>query len=234
MPRWESEAWKSNGQPLDGSPPKDHPRRCKAKRRNLREQCGKWALKGSDYCQYHGGRQRIGRKGLSKRYAKFLGPTLRKAIEELSSDSHFNQVNLYDEIAISRIAAGKALKLAEPVLTGEIEAKENARMLALELTKEAMNHVRDMVVAAAKIERDANAKVSLRVVDLIVMQIIKAIHEVCPDKALADKIAEHINENVRLPTQLSSDVGAIVVDGVESTPDMMVLEMDSSVCGDEP
>jgi hypothetical protein len=232
MPRWESEAWKNNGQPLDGSPPEDHPRRCKAKRRNLREQCRKWALKGSDYCKFHGGRHRISRKGLPKRYAKFLGPTLRKAVEELSKDPHFDQVNLYDEIAISRIAAGNALKLAEPVLMGEVEVKESAKMVALDLTKEAMNHVRDMVVAAAKIERDANAKVSLRVVDLIIMQIIKAVHEVCSDKELADKIAEHINENVRLPAQLNADVGATVIDGVESTPDMIVSEMDESVCGD--
>lgn len=233
MPRWNSEAWNDTGKPLEGSPPEDHPRRCKAKRRSLRERCHKWALKGSDFCQYHGGRQRIKQKAVSKRYAKFLGPTLRSAIEELASDPHFDQVNLYDEIAVSRIAASKALKLAEPVLTGEAEVKESVKVLALDCVREAMNHVRDMVTAAAKIERDANAKVSLRVVDLIIVQIIKAVYEVCPDKELAKKIAEHINDNVRLPSNLGADVGANVIDGVESTPDMMVLEMDESVCGDQ-
>ncbi len=236
MPRWNSDAWAKNNKDFKGPPPADHERRCKANRRRERERCKKWALKGSDYCQFHGGRRRVIRRNtMSKRYAKFLGETLRDKIEELASVPHHEQVSLYDEIAVARLAAVQALKLAEPVLNGEVNVKAEVKALAIECLREAMNHVRDMVVSAAKVETASGSKVSLRVVDLLIMQVIKAIHDVCPDKDVADKIAEHIRDNVRLPTGETSDVGApSIIDGVESTPDMMVLEMDESVCGDEP
>lgn len=235
MPRWPTNAWAKNSKELQGPPPASHERRCKATRRRERERCKKWALKGSEYCAFHGGRRRVTRKNtMPKRYAKFLGETLRNKIEELSQDPHHDQVSLYEEIAVARLAAIQALKLAEPVLNGTVKVKPQTTVLAIECLREAMNHVRDMVVSAARVEQASGSKVSLRVVDLIVMQLIKAIHDVCPDRKVADKIAEHVRENVRLPMDKTADVWSpSVIDGVESTPDMMVHEMDASVCGDE-
>ena len=217
---------------FEGSPPPDHPRRCQGTKRRTRERCKRWALKGSERCQFHGGRRHVSRtKGMPKRYAKFLGVTLRNKIEELTSDPHFDQINLYDEIAIARLSATQALKLAEPVLTGSIKVKNTTMVLAMSCLRDAMDHVRDVVVAAAKIEHDAGGKVSLRVVDLVIMQVIKAIHEVCDDPVLADLIEKAVRENVRLP-EGSGDAGALIVDGVESTPDVIVMEMDESICGE--
>jgi len=161
---------------------------------------------------------------------KFLGPTLKRKIEELTSEPHHDQINLYDEVAIARLSAVQALKLAEPILNGEVDVKPEVAALAMECLRDAMDHVKDVVTAAAKIEANAGGKVSLRVIDLIVVQIVAAIHEVCADDELADKIALHIRETVHIPNE-DTPVNGVVHIGVESTPDVMVMEMDQSVCG---
>lgn len=167
---------------------------------------------------------------MSKRFTKYLGLTLKAKIEELTSESHHDQINLYDEIAIARLAAVQALKLAEPVLNGTVDVKPEVTMLALDCLRESMNHIRDIVIAAAKIEAAAGGKVSLRVIDLIVIQVIKAIHDVCPNVELADKIEKQIRDTVRLPSE-NAPVDGVIAVGVESTPEVMVMEMDQSVCG---
>lgn len=167
---------------------------------------------------------------MSRRFLQFLGPTLKAKIEELTSEPHHDQINLYDEIAIARLAAVQALKLAEPVLNGSIKVDANVTALALGCLRDAMDHVRDVVCSAAKIEAAAGGKVSLRVIDLIVIQIVKAIHEVCPDIELANKIEKQIRETVHIPNE-DSPVNGVIAVGVESTPEIMVMEMDQSVCG---
>lgn len=217
---------------FEGCPPADHKNRCQGKKRRTRNRCKRWALKGSKYCQFHGGRQKVAKKIMRKRYAKFLGQTLRDKINELSTDPHFDQVNLYDEIAIARLGAIQALKLAEPALLGTHDLKPETIALSLSCLHDAMDRVRDVVVAASKIEKDSDGRVSLRVVDLVIVQIIKTIYKICPDETLAIELEKTIRDTVRLPVIADGSSGAMIAEGVENTPDCIVNEMDASICGD--
>lgn len=110
----------SNG----GCPPDDHPRRCQAKARGSQDRCKRWALVGSNYCQFHGGRRtHTVKKGLPYRYSKHLGPKLREAVDEFLAQPHHDQISLYEELAMLRLAATQAIRLAEPALVGNAKIK---------------------------------------------------------------------------------------------------------------
>lgn len=207
-----------------GCPPPDHPRRCQAKSRRRQSRCQRWALKGSKYCQFHGGRRTESRgTNIPRIYSKYLGKTLKEELEAFLGQSHHQQVSVYEELAISRVAAAQALRLAEPVLTNDIKLKPETVALALSCLRDAMNNVRDMVVAAAKIEALATDKISIRYLDTFLTQIIRAIYIACGDEdGIAEVIEQEIRENVRLP--IVSDLGT------DSTPST-VLEMDESIVG---
>lgn len=136
-------------------------------------------------------------------YSKFLGPTLGARVHEILQQSHDEQMSLYEEVAMTRIAAQEAIKLSAPLFDEETAAKLSVETKALmaETLRSAMDGVKEMVVAASKIENAAHDRVSLKVVNLIVYQIVCAVHEACGDEHvdLAQAIAKLIDERVRLP-----------------------------------
>jgi len=119
------------------------------------------------------------------------------------SASHDEQVSLYEELAVTRASAQKALALCQPLFDAELEAKlvPETKALMLQMMHTAMNGVRDMVTAAARVESMANDRVSIKVIDLIVKQIIAAVYDVCghENAVLAEAIEASINDRVRLP-----------------------------------
>lgn len=191
------------------APPEGHERQCKAKSQRTRVRCRRWALVGSNYCQFHGGRRaaaiygRTGKRRLPIFYSKFLGPKLTKRVNELMNSPHDEQVSLYQELAVARSNACEALILARPLydettadtLTPEIKS------LMIQTLSQAMSEVKDLVLAASKLEKESGDKVSLKIVNLIVMQIVLAVNDVCGSEHLdiAEAIARAIDERVRLP-----------------------------------
>ena len=124
---------------------------------------------------------------------------MSEKLAQLTRQPLETQVSLYEELAIARLAASKALALAQPVLLGEITDQRLVAM-SIAVLREAMNHVRDMVMAAARIEKDADDKFSLKVLALFVAQITKAVHdELGDDVALCERITRAIDERVRVP-----------------------------------
>ena len=194
---------------MAGAPPEGHKNQCKAKSQVTRVRCRRWALRGSKYCQFHGGRRatqfygRTGKRRLPVVYSKFLGPKLAERVEELLEQPHAEQVSLYNELAIARSAACEALKLASPLFDEKQAAKltPDLKSLMIQTLGTAMGEVKDLVLAASRLEKEAGDKVSLKVVNLIVMQIILAINDVCGAEHLdlAEAIARAIDERVRLP-----------------------------------
>ena len=136
-------------------------------------------------------------------YSKFLGPKLAERVEELLEQPHAEQVSLYNELAIARSAACEALKLASPLFDEKLSAKltPDLKALMIQTLSTAMGEVKDLVLAASRLEKEAGDKVSLKVVYLVVMQIILAINDVCGIEHLnlAEAIARAIDERVRLP-----------------------------------
>ncbi len=194
---------------MSGAPPEGHPNQCKAKSQRTRQRCRRWALVTSDYCQFHGGRRaaalycKTGKNRLPRFYSKFLGPKLKERVEELLNAPHDEQVSLYEELAIARSNACQALKLAQPLFDDDlkVELAEETKSLMIQTLGQAMGEVKELVLAASKLEKEASDKVSLKVVNLIVMQIVLAINDVCGTEhlGLAEAISKAIDERVRLP-----------------------------------
>jgi len=202
---------------LSGSPPEGSPRQCHARSMHTRQRCRKWALKGRDFCQFHGGRREVvSEKGLGK-YGRHLGKTLRAQLAELASSPHHEQVELYEELALTRLAALDAIKLWEAAQKSKVD---ETKALAVSCLHDAMTRVREMCLAVTRIEKDSEDKVSLRVVDLLILQVVRAVHRVCQDDELAGKIEEEIHNTVRMPT--TDDT----TPGTDLTPDEVVREMD--------
>ena len=192
-----------------GIPHPDHPRRCKGRSRVRNKRCKTWALQGSDYCHFHNGRRSLAyqfKKGIypvGGFYSKYLGPRLTEMVRQNLNEPHDEQVALYQELAITRSMACEAIKLAQPLFDDDMRSKLDTETTAMIFStlQNAMSSVKDLVLAAARIEKDSKDKVSLKVINLIVAQIINAVNQECgtENEELADAIGKRINDKVRLP-----------------------------------
>lgn len=136
-------------------------------------------------------------------YSKHLGPKLSERVKELLDQPHDEQVSLYQELAVTRATACEALKLCQPLWNEKLREKlaPETEALMIQTLGQAMSNVKDLVLAASRLEKDAGDKVSMKVMNLIVMQIVLAINDVCGTEnlELAEAIGKAIDERVRLP-----------------------------------
>lgn len=155
---------------------------------------------------------KTGRRRLPGFYSKYLGPKLSERVKELIDVPHAEQVSLYQELAIARASACEALKLAQPLFDEKMAEKltPEIKALTIQTLNQAMGSVKDLVLAASKLEKEAGDKVSMKVINLVVMQIILAINDVCgtENMAIAEAIAAAIDERVRLP--LSDKINPVI------------------------
>lgn len=194
---------------MSGAPPDGHANQCRAKSQVTRRRCRRWALRGSRYCQFHGGRRavqiycRTGERRLPNFYSKYLGPKLSERVRQLLDVPHDEQVSLYQELAVARASACEALQLAQPLFDEKLSKKLDleTKSLIISTLGAAMSNVKDLVLAASRLEKEAGDKVSMKVINLIVMQIVLAINDVCGTKhlELAEAIGKAIDDRVRLP-----------------------------------
>jgi len=192
-----------------GAPPDGHPNQCRAMSRVTRVRCKRWALRGANNCQFHGGNNSFritnnaGARKLPMFYSKYLGPKLSQRVLELMNAPHDEQVSLYEELALARSGMIEALQLAAPLQDVGLAAKLSPEIKALmiQTLNESMKNVKELTLAASKLEKDASDKVSIKVINLIVQQIVVAINDVCGTEnvAIAEAIAMAIDNRVRLP-----------------------------------
>lgn len=212
---------------LNGAPPEGHDRQCHSTSRVTKKRCRKWALTGRDFCQFHGGRRALAsRTGLPKHYTRHLGETLKGRIESLANESHQEQVQLYEELAISRVLLENALLLAEPVLINE-KMDAETKALAMSMLGDAIGGVKELVLAISKIENDTREKVSIRVLDLFVLQLLRAVYRAC-DEDVAGRIEMEIRDSVSLPSG-DQPLEIPEVEGTLLTPDEIVTKMDETI-----
>ncbi len=138
---------------------------------------------------------------MSTFYSKHLGPKLSERVRELLDHPHDVQISLYEELAVARASACEAFKLCQPLWDDKVTLKDETRALMIDTLGTAMTNVKELVLAASKLEKDAGDKVSVKVINLVVMQIVMAINDVCGTEhlALAEAIGRSIDERVRLP-----------------------------------
>ena len=144
---------------------------------------------------------KTGKRRMSSFYSKHLGPKLSERVRELLNAPHDEQVSLYEELAVARASACEALKLAQPLFDETVKLDDETKALIISTLGTAMANVKDLVLAASKLEKEAGDKVSVKVINLVVMQIVLAINDVCGTEnlALAEAIGKAIDERVRLP-----------------------------------
>lgn len=185
-------------------------------------------MRGRGYCPFHGGKSPLATtKSMPGFYKRYLTKTLATKLDELTAGSHSEQVSIYEELALMRIMASDAVVLVGAALDN---GEPGSRALAASVLREALDGVKEFVLAASRIEKDAEDKVSLQVMSLFVLQITRAIYRVLGDDiATAKRIEKEIHDTVRLPRPgVDPNVN---LDGTTITPDQVVAEMDESISG---
>ncbi len=150
-------------------------------------------------------------------YHKYIGQTLKSKIDSFLNAPQGEQLALYEELAVARTTALESLQLFDIAMGS---GDDKTRAMAIGLVRQSMDHVREMCLAASRIEKDAEDKVSSRSISLFIAQIVRAIYRVCPDKTLAQRIESEIDKSVRLPRELQPST---------QTPAETALEMDRMV-----
>jgi len=208
-----------------GKPPYDHERRCKATRRcGLR--CERWALRGSNYCQFHGGRRKGQGKYWTQAVARFYKRALTESLEAVVAE-HLemkpdDQLTLFEELALVREAAAGHVKIyAAAIETG----KQETIMAAGELMALAMQRVAEMCKAASAVNSTQKDKFSAHDLNYIIEQIIRISYDCFKDNDLVNVFASRIRSELQLSEK---DRGTSI------TPDQEVLEMDKLTLGEPP
>jgi len=203
--------------PIGGAPPEEH--RCQAKRKGGKK-CGKWALKGSRFCQLHGGRRRTGNVvhigHLPVFYSSVLNATLTEAVQAATDGEPHEQLQVFEELALMRLAARDAVALWSAAQQSD---NTETRLGAAEVMKGALVEVIKMAETAARINAAGSDKVSVHNIAHVVRQIVRIAYE-CMEEDQARVFERMVKQQIKLST------GA---PGTVVTPDMDVRSMDDSI-----
>jgi hypothetical protein len=212
--------------------PDGHPRRCqgRARHRGGEDQCQLWALKGREYCQYHGGRIPLGRVGTMRNfYSKYAGPTLKARLEELAQND--DVMDLSGEIDVSRGMAAEALVYLEAIAQ-DTEGKVSAetRALALSTARTALSHVAHLVEKMAKVTSvKAQGGFTAQQIPWLAYQITLILQKEVNDEAVVKRVVDSLDQ-LKLPadSKVNPRIKLLSLDGdvidAESKQDQSVGE----------
>ena len=209
-----------------GRPREGHPRQCQCVPKNKGRRCRKWALNGSKYCEFHGGRRR-GAKGTVRnfRLPMFYSAQLKGSLSDfvgkcLDMPPH-EQMNVFEELALMRGMAGKTVTLYQ---AAEASKKSEVIANATGLMLDALTHVVKTCEAAARIDALSKDKVSAHNIAFVVDQIVRVAYDTIPEEQ-ARAFEASVREQVRI------DTGP---EGTALTPDRDAIAMDNSVPAEDP
>lgn len=145
----------------------------------------------------------------------------------LAANSPAEQLDLYEELALMRDVAGRAVQTyAEAVELAaskpeSTDAKE-LMMLAGCAMKEHLDDIVKTVESISRIENGAKDKVSIAQLHFFIDSILRCSHQVyADDEQKAMQFAELVRMQIKLPS--------LGVNGTMLTPDADVMAMDASV-----
>jgi len=199
--------WSLAGTQQGGSPPPNHPRRCQAANK-YGHQCGRWALRNSDYCKKHGGAQARVKTKLSRYYTKYAGRTLSTLLKELENLPDEERLKLSEEIDVARISMAKTLSLFNVLLEDDfrdkdgnkvnLDSEKRANLFAsfAKLTQDGLSHVASLVTSMAKVDALRADKTSIQNIKWIIDRVIRIVdEEVRPvNRPAADAAIKKISE----------------------------------------
>lgn len=177
-------------------PPPGHPRRCQGPNR-FREQCEKWARKGSHFCKAHGGYNRHYHRPLNW-YARGTTQQLADRLKELAGQGPDERMSLSQEIDLARELAKKALDLYDLAHYGEKEQDENLRIASREHLKTALDGVADLVGRAARAQSLSASVISIQHIEHLAAQFTKILETHVLDEQILACCLRDL-EQVKLP-----------------------------------
>jgi len=231
----------TKGNPNNPAFDKNHPRRCQAKLKGGRK-CGNWALKGIDYCKFHGGAAvKAAREKLSvtqprpkdmarlRFYSKRLGPKLEEFVAQCVEQPETEQLQLFEELALMRALAGEAIQLFSAASEiPETNPKRHDLILNAGMVMQtALEQVRIMAKTAAEISAAGKDKFSVHALHDVKMQLLRIVDVAFGhDEEGLKRFADLVETQLRLPK--------VGVEGTTITPDMDVTQMDELIPYVEP
>lgn len=166
-----------DGKPYDGRgpAPEHHPERCHAISTTGR--CPKWAT----ILGMCGSHQRLWYQHMGKYYGVHLAPTLKQRMEEyLNSTERQKQLEIYEEIALSRTMLAEHVALMSVTIVAHQEGKvaADAVTTAMSIVQDGVERVARLCSQAAVIEKTLQDKVSAKHLDGFIQSITQVIFEV--------------------------------------------------------
>jgi len=150
---------------------------------------------------------------MSAFYSKHAASRLKDLLKQAEESGNERMV-LDEEIDLSRILALRSIQLFEAACLDESNSQKTStdiKAAAIAGARNAMSHVADLVMRAAKIRAlDANSAIA-PAVDLVVQQMVKAVEQevATVDKDLADRLIARLND-IHLPTS-EADSRVVVI-----------------------
>jgi hypothetical protein len=163
-------------------------------------------------------------------YGKYLTRTLSEALEESTSISPAEQLQLYDELALIRDAAGQAVQMYALAREALEQNKDAAKTSALQqivmqaslLMRDHLSEVVKVCESAARIEQQAKDKISIHQLHFFINQIVRCAYDAFDGSIEhAQTFENYVRNHIRLPASGEN--------GTALTPDMDVQAMDDTV-----
>lgn len=208
-------------------PEGDDERRCQWVRRDS-TRCRKWAVRGRRYCRSHSPKGPDGTQNMPRFYRRVLTKSLSEALEESLEPKPDEQVQLLEELALTRDYAGQIVRLYGLARDAdEAKSTEQTRMTVKAAGAElivALQHVQSMATSASRILELDKGKYNVQDLNYVVHQLTRIMYSVCGEEH--QDLAEEFNKQVKRDLRLHSN------DGTTSTPDQIVADMDDLTCGE--
>lgn len=228
---------------IKSCPPDGHVRRCQGRNEYLTRlrgenvQCGRWALRGLDYCRRHGStRKRHTPKAVANWYSKYAGPLLRDKLEEMRAAPPDQRVALESEIDMARVLAAQTIACFDKIcVQGEVGSADEttAQLMRAQATvaaRDAMSFVAGIVDKAARVRSLSEGTIDLELVNYIIVQVQKIIEQRIVPLPNGVKLCNQIVEDMKgiaLPNQMhdsrSAQSRALEVRGLLQAMDLTVM-----------
>jgi hypothetical protein len=167
---------------------------------------------------------------MSNPYRKNISAALAATIEQMTAINPEEQLQLYDELALMRHAAGNAVGMYNKAVEAhEAETDPTKKKILAELVlqcglvmRDHLNEVIRTAETAARINAAAKDKISLHQLHYFIEQVTRCAYVAFEgDEQRALTYERHLKEYIKLPR--------LGVEGTDLTPDMDVTAMDATI-----
>jgi len=186
-------------------------------RNKYNEPCRRHALNGDRFCYVHQGQKARSIQtplAVEKRnfplpsyYKKYLGPTLRERLENLSKENG-GTVDLTEELIVARNNLGEELALLERLENSDQKNKMKARRIIINAIKEQSEQIRKITLSQQRLLQRGNPGViGIRQMNWLIAEFMNILHQavdLSEDEIL--KISDKLH-SMSLPANPNTDMG---------------------------